>query len=119
MRENLQHHRVMSDMKAFQAHIDFSCSRDIMLLPGKGPFYFRGMLMVVTLFQGQCQVSLYVIFCLRHINVRFFILPADHAEFLPKVHSFFVAMCQSFERSSLQVVGSCFQKRRPKNSGML
>ena len=26
MIENLQHHRVMSDMKAFQAHIDFSCS---------------------------------------------------------------------------------------------
>ena len=42
MRENLQHHRVMSDMKAFQAHIDFSCSRDIMLLPGKGPFLFPG-----------------------------------------------------------------------------
>ena len=74
MRENLQHHRVMSDMKAFQAHIDFSCSKDIMLLPGKGPFYFRGMLMVVTLFQWQCQVSLYVIFSLWHINVRF--LPA-------------------------------------------
>ena len=70
MRENLQHHRVMSDMKAFQAHIDFSCSRDIMLLPGKGPFYFRGKLMVVTLFHWQ--VSLYVIFCLWHINVRFY-----------------------------------------------
>ena len=42
MRENLQHHRVMSDMKAFQAHIDFSCSKDITLLPGKGPFLFPG-----------------------------------------------------------------------------